>query len=116
MWTTERSVETTASPESIWWLWSDMATWGERNADIERIQIARRCAAGSSVAIAPVGQSTVELRLSEVSQPKLFVDEANLGDVVVTTFHRMDRLDEGRSRVTLRCSPRSPRQPGDGFA
>jgi hypothetical protein len=39
MWTTEHSVETTASPESIWRLWSEVATWGDWNADIERIEI-----------------------------------------------------------------------------
>jgi Polyketide cyclase / dehydrase and lipid transport len=102
MWTTEHSIETTASPESIWRLWADVATWGEWNADIEQIQISGPFAAGSTIAMTPVGQGTVELRLSEVSEPKLFVDEAVVGDVVITTFHRIDRLDEGRSRVTYR--------------
>jgi len=27
MWTTEHSIETTASPEAIWRLWSEVATW-----------------------------------------------------------------------------------------
>jgi uncharacterized protein YndB with AHSA1/START domain len=108
MWTAERSVETTASPESIWRLWSDVATWGDWNADIERIEISGPFAAGSTIAMTPAGQDTVELRLSEVSEPKLFVDEADLGDVVVRTFHRIDPLDEGRSRVTYRMEITGP--------
>jgi hypothetical protein len=108
MWTAERSVETTASRESIWRLWSDVATWGDWNADIERIEISGPFAAGSTIAMTPAGQDTVELRLSEVSEPKLFVDEADLGDVVVRTFHRIDPLDEGRSRVTYRMEITGP--------
>jgi hypothetical protein len=108
MWTGEHSVETTASPESIWRLWSDVTTWGEWNADIERIQISGPFAAGSTIAMTPAGQDTVELRLSEVSETNLFVDEADLGDVVIRTFHRIDRLDEGRNRVTYRMEITGP--------
>src|SRR5262245_25464614 len=102
MWTTEHSVETTASPESIWKLWSDVATWAEWNADIERTEISGPFAAGSMVAMTAAGQDTVELRLSVVSEPELFVDEADLGGVLIRTVHRIDPLDEGRSRVTYR--------------
>ena len=60
MWTTEQSIETTASPESIWRLWSHIATWGEWNADIERIEISRPFAPSSTIAMTPAGQETVE--------------------------------------------------------
>jgi hypothetical protein len=56
----------------------------------------------------PAGQDTVELRPAEVSEPNLFVDEADLGDVVVRTFHRIDHLDEGRNRVTYRMEITGP--------
>lgn len=108
MWTTEHSVETIASPVSIRRLWSNVATWGEWNADIARIEISGPFAAGSVIAMTPTGQDTVELRLSEVSEPELFVDEADLGDVVIRTVHRIDRLDGGRSRVTYRMEITGP--------
>ena len=56
----------------------------------------------------PVGQETVELRIAEASAPNLFVDEAHLGDVAVRTFHRIDRLDGERSRVTYRMEITGP--------
>jgi hypothetical protein len=56
----------------------------------------------------PVGQETVELRIAEASEPELFVDEANLGDVVVWTIHRVDRLDDERSLVTYRMEISGP--------
>jgi len=102
MWTTEHSIETTASPDSIWRLWSDVTTWAEWNPDIERIEITGPFAPGSTIVMTPVGQETVELRLAEVSGPDLFVDEADLGEVVVRTTHRVERLGAERNRVTYR--------------
>lgn len=108
MWTCEHSVETTASPGSIWRLWSDVATWGEWNADIEQIEISGPFAPGSTIAMTPVGEDTVELRIAEASEPRLFVDEADLGDVLVRTTHRIDPRDGGRSLVTYRMEISGP--------
>ena len=33
MWTNEQSIETTALPEAIWRLWSDVAGWTEWRFD-----------------------------------------------------------------------------------
>jgi hypothetical protein len=100
MWSTEHSIETTASPWSIWRLWSDVATWGEWNADIEWIEISGPFAAGSTISMTTRGQETVELRIAEASEPDLFVDEADLGEVVVRTVHRTGPVGDGRSLVT----------------
>jgi hypothetical protein len=108
MWTTEHSIETTSSPESIWRLWSDVATWREWNADIERIEILGPFAAGSTIAMTPAGQDTVELRIAEASEPELFVDQADLGEVVVTTTHRIDRQDDRHNIVTYRMEISGP--------
>jgi hypothetical protein len=108
MWAAEHSLETTASPESIWRLWSDVPSWGKWNSDIERIEISGPFATGSTIAMTPVGQDTVELRIAEASEPDLFMDEADLGDVVVRTAHRVDRLDGGRNRVIYRMEISGP--------
>jgi Polyketide cyclase / dehydrase and lipid transport len=108
MWAAEHSVQTTASPESIWRSWSDVSTWGDWNADIERIEISGPFATGSTIAMTPVGQVTVELRITKASEPNLFVDEADLGEVLVTTFHRIEPLDNERSLVTYRMEITGP--------
>jgi hypothetical protein len=108
VWSTEHNRETTASPASIWRLWSNVATWREWNADIERIEMSGPFAAGSTISMTPIGQDTVDLRIAETSELNLFVDEADLGDVVVKTFHRVDPIDEGRSMVTYRMEITGP--------
>jgi uncharacterized protein YndB with AHSA1/START domain len=108
MWTSEQGIETPASPEAIWRLWSDVAGWPEWNADIEHIEISGPFAAGSTISMTPIGQDAVELRVTEAVEPDLFVDEANLGDVVVRTTHRVERLEGDRSRVTYRMEISGP--------
>jgi Polyketide cyclase / dehydrase and lipid transport len=108
MWITERSIETTASPEAIWRLWSEVATWPDWNGDIARIGISGPFAVGSTISMTPIGEETVELRIAEVSEPELFVDEADLGNAVVRTVHRIDPLGDGRRRVSYRMEITGP--------
>jgi hypothetical protein len=108
MWTTEHSTETTASPEAIWRLWSDVGGWREWIADIERIELSGPFATGSSITMTPQGQDPVELRIAEAVEPELFVDEADLGDLVVRTVHRVERLEGERNRVVYRMEITGP--------
>jgi uncharacterized protein YndB with AHSA1/START domain len=108
MWTNEESIETTASPEAIWRLWSDVAGWREWNADIEHIEISGPFAAGSTITMTPAGQDPVELRIAEAVEPESFVDEADLGDVVVRTVHRVERVNDACNRVSYRMEISGP--------
>ncbi|HYY20700.1 MAG TPA: SRPBCC family protein [Thermoleophilaceae bacterium] len=108
MWTTEHSIETTASAEAVWRLWSDVSGWPEWIADIERIELSGPFATGSRVTMIPAGQEPVELRIAEAVEPERFVDEADLGDVVVRTLHRVDPLDSERNRVVYRMEISGP--------
>ena len=108
MWTNEQSIETTASPEAIWRLWSDVAGWPEWNADIEHIEISGPFAAGSMISMTPVGQDPIELRIAEAVEPDLFVDEAEFADMVVRTVHRVEPLEGDRNRVFYRMEISGP--------
>jgi Polyketide cyclase / dehydrase and lipid transport len=108
MWINEQSIETAASPEAIWRLWSVVAGWPEWNADIERIEISGPFAPGSTISMTPVGQEPVELRIAEAVEPGLFVDEVDLGDVVVRTIHRVERGEGERNRIVYRMEISGP--------
>jgi hypothetical protein len=108
MWEAQHSIETSATPQEIWALWADVGGWPAWNADIERIELVGPFAAGSMIRMTPIGQEPIELRLAEAVEPGLFVDEADLGEIVVRTIHRADELDRGRTRVTYRMEITGP--------
>jgi hypothetical protein len=116
MWWTEESIETTASAEAIWRLWADVPRWPDWNADIERIELSGPFATGSTISMTPVGHEPVELRIDEAIEPELFVDVAELGDVVVRTIHTIERLDDDRNRVIYRMEITGPAADRDGPA
>jgi hypothetical protein len=103
MWSYEHSIETTVAPERIWAVWSDVPGWAAWNPDIDRIAIDGPFAAGSEIAM-----DAVRLRLADVRENEGFVDEAVLGDTTVRTVHRLDRLGDGRVRVTYRTEISGP--------
>ena len=108
MWVTEHSIDTTAVPEQVWRLWADVTRWPEWNGDIEQIELDGSFAAGGRIVMTPIGQEAIELRIAEAVEPELFVDQADLGDVVVRTTHRVERVGDGRSRVTYRMEISGP--------
>jgi hypothetical protein len=108
MWTTEHSAETTAAPEAIWRVWSDVERWPEWNADLERAVLSGLFAAGSNITMHQQGGDTIELRIAEAREPEQFVDEADLGEVVVRTAHRVEQVGEGRVRVVYRMEITGP--------
>jgi hypothetical protein len=56
----------------------------------------------------PVGGEPIELRIDHASEPDQFVDEADVGDIVVRTTHRVERLTSHRSRITYRMEISGP--------
>jgi hypothetical protein len=60
------------------------------------------------VGMTPVGQEPIELSTAEGVEPELFVDEAELDDIVVRTLHRVERLDPDCARVTYRMEIAGP--------
>ena len=108
MWTVEHSIETSALPDQVWPLWADVPGWPEWNGDIERIELDGRFAPGGRILMTQIGQETIELRIAEAREPELFVDEADLGGILVRTTHRVERLGHERSRVTYRMEISGP--------
>jgi hypothetical protein len=108
MWSAEYSIETAASPLEIWRVWADVQAWPEWNGDIERIELHGTFAAGGRIVMVPPEQEPIELQIAEAVEPGLFVDEADLGDVLVRTIHRVERAGDRRSRVSYRMEISGP--------
>src|SRR5919201_3642596 len=108
MWAAERSIETSASPERIWRVWADVASWPEWNGDIERIKLDGAFALGGRIVMTPIGEEPIELRIAEALEPELFVDEADFGEVVVRTSHRVQPRGSEGAQVTYRLEITGP--------
>jgi alkanesulfonate monooxygenase SsuD/methylene tetrahydromethanopterin reductase-like flavin-dependent oxidoreductase (luciferase family) len=102
MWSVEHTIETSASPEAIWKLWADVAGWPAWNSGVETIELIGPFAVGSRIVMRPPGDDPVELLITEANEPDSFVDAADGGDFVVTTFHRAERVDDNRTRIVYR--------------
>ena len=108
MWAVEPSVETSAGAQAVWQLWADVERWPEWNAGVDRIELRGPFAVGSTILMTPPGDEPVELRITEADEPDLFVDEADGGDFVVRTTHRVEQIGAERSRVTYRMEITGP--------
>jgi hypothetical protein len=56
----------------------------------------------------PPGDEPVELRIAETVEPELFVDEADGGDFVVRTTHRVETVGDQSSRIIYRMEITGP--------
>jgi hypothetical protein len=108
MWTTEHSIEMTATPEAVWKLWADVDGWPEWNADIDHIEISGPFEVGSIISMTPRGQQPVELRIAEARAPMIFVDEARIADTIVRTTHGVEPVTDRTVRVTYRMEISDP--------
>jgi uncharacterized protein YndB with AHSA1/START domain len=108
VWAVEHSVETSAKAEAVWRLWADVERWPEWNAGVERIELRGPFAVGSTILMTPPDDDTVELRITEAVKPELFVDEADGGDFVVRTTHRVEGVGDEGSRITYRMEITGP--------
>ncbi len=108
MWTAEHTIETTAEPEAIWRAWADVPRWPEWNADLARAELSGEFAAGSTIRMTSVDGDSIELRIAKAEEPRLFVDEVELGGVTVRTTHRVDDAGPDRRRIVYRMEISGP--------
>jgi Polyketide cyclase / dehydrase and lipid transport len=108
MWTTEHSTETTAAPQALWRVWSDVERWPDWNADPEGAELSGPFAAGSTITMYQRDGDTIELRIAEASEPEGFMDQSDLGQMVVRTIHCLKPLGSGRFRVIYRMEISGP--------
>src|SRR5947209_20153874 len=102
MWTTEHSIEASVDAQAIWRAWADVPRWPEWNGDIEHVELTGPFAVGSMIAMTPHDQESVALRIAEVVDGEMFVDEADVAGTVVRTTHRIDTLGDRGARVVYR--------------
>jgi uncharacterized protein YndB with AHSA1/START domain len=113
MWSYEHAAQTTASPERLWTLWANVENWPKWNAGIERIAVDGPFAVGTTIRFAAPGEDDeVAVTITEVVPGESFTDQADFGDAVIRTLHRLEPMDDGSTRVVYRTEITGPDELG----
>ncbi len=77
-WTVEHTDYTSASPESIWALWSDVTSWPAWDDGVEHVNLEGPFATGTKGTLKPTGGPKVRFELVDVRPAEGFADVTTL--------------------------------------
>jgi carbon monoxide dehydrogenase subunit G len=100
MWQNDFSIETDASPKTVWAVFCDIQGWKNWISGLDSIEMKGPFAKGTVYTFTPAGQGPLTSRLVEVKENEYFIDETSMGEVVVRVTHRIEALPSGRTRIT----------------
>lgn len=100
MWRYEHAVETTASAEAVWRLYSDPGMWTAWDQGLERLTLDGPFVAGSRGEMVFQGQPPFAFVLTEVRPGEGFVDETTVPGVGTVRFrHTLAANEAGGTRI-----------------
>ena len=102
-WTFEHTEHTSASPESIWALWSDVTSWPVWDDGAEHVHLEGPFVAGTKGTLKPAGGPKVRFELTDVRPVQGFADVTRLPLSRMRFEHSVVR-DGDRTRVTHRVT------------
>jgi uncharacterized protein YndB with AHSA1/START domain len=98
--TQERSVETAASPEAVWKIWSDTSTWQEWNPDVQSMTLNGPFAVGTT-GVMKTKQGSRQMVLSQIVPGRSFRLETTV--IPLTRFYfdcQVASAPDGKTRVS----------------
>jgi len=108
MWTYEHSIETAASPESIWPLYTDVPAWPRWDQGLEWVTLDGPFAAGSTGSLKVPGQDPLPFTILDVRPLEGFSDETYIPGLAIRFDHSLERTSSGKTRITHRVSITGP--------
>jgi len=99
----EHSVDTAASPPSIYRLYSDVTTWPRWDAGVTHVELNGPFAAGTTGTLTPAGQEPLPFRMIEAVENEGFIDETEIPGTGTLRFeHKLESMAGGGTRITHR--------------
>ncbi|MCK9874626.1 SRPBCC family protein [Frankia sp. Ag45/Mut15] len=108
MWEYEHSATVEVSAEAVWKLYTNPESWGTWDSGIVGLTLDGPFVPGTTGKLTPKGQDPVTITLVEVVENRSFIDETNLGGIVLRAIHRLEPVDGGRTRITHRIEITGP--------
>lgn len=103
----ERSLETTASPESVWRIWSDPARWSEWNPSIKTMEMRGPFAVGTQ-ALMTTDRGRHPVTFVQIDQGRSFTIEGPVAPGATAIFTCTVEPRAAGSRISQRVSMRGP--------
>jgi uncharacterized protein YndB with AHSA1/START domain len=110
------SVDTRATPESIWRLWSHVAGWPAWDGAMDAARLDGPFAVGTPGAMSVHGQGELAFVLTAVETGRGFADETPIPGGQVRLFHDLEPLEDGLTRVTHRAEIAGVPEVAQGIA
>lgn len=101
MFVTTESIHTTASPEDIWAVWSDVANWATWDQDVESCQLNGEFQSGATAVLKPRGGPRVNIEIVDCVARKSFVSHSFLPLTTIVFHHEITPETSGH-KITHR--------------
>jgi uncharacterized protein YndB with AHSA1/START domain len=108
--------ETTAAPEKIWALWSDVNNWPQWDLGLSQCRLDEEFAAGGKFQLRPRGSDQdITAELQDVEPNRRFSDVTRLPFGTIRASHEMDTA-AGKTKVTHTIEADVSEEHADFFA
>ena len=104
MWTTESTLVTSASAESVWKTWADVENWPKWDKSVEWCRLNGEFKAGTTYTLKPVGGPEAKAVITECQPFKRFADITQLPLAKMAFVHELNNAADGlhvTHRVTI---------------
>ena len=101
------STTTTATPEAVWALWSDVATWEQWDPAVEAVALDGAFAEGTAGTITLRDGIEAPFTLEVVTSAARYLDQLTMGDLVIRIDHVL-RAMPGGTEITVSTTIEGP--------
>ncbi len=108
----QRSMETAASPQAIWRIWSDTSTWGEWNPNVSSMELEGPFATGTAGIMRTKAGRAHRMQLTSVEPGRSFVLETSVLPLTHFAFRcEVAPTGQGKSRISQSLTMSGPLAP-----
>ena len=105
------SVETSASAEQVWSVWSDVSTWSEWNPNVSSMELSGAFAANSAVVMNTRAGQHHQMRIVELDPGRSFVLQTKVVPGTTFFFHCRVESAAGKTRISQTVEVKGPLGP-----
>lgn len=99
----EQTVTTSAHPDAVWALWSDVGSWHRWDETVERVALEGHFAEGAAGTLCLSDGQELPFALEIVEPHRRFLDRTHLDGLVIRTDHEVSAAETG-AEVTVRVA------------